>query len=265
MKKIFAIMTIVVLIMSMGIVSFAVEKEKENYTVKVDLLEEPEQLVANKDTDEKHTNLKLGFTFINNTNNMLPVKDVGIKLIAKSTETMKEVKISNFKFENEKKYEIYQLNLEDEITFKANCEVNTKDAVWLTVYIGDDTVDTIVIKDNNNVIKSVDEVPIVFTVYPNTTTTAPTETSTTVTTTSTTMSTTEVTEPKPTETEVSTTEETYDTEIPTIVSEVDDYDYVAPIEDEIPATGSNGVALTAFGALGMTAIAAMLVTKKKKY
>ena len=270
MKKIFAILSVVVLIFSMGVIGFATEKEKESYTVKVDLLEEPKIETINKETDEKNTNLKLGFTFINNTDIKLPAKDIGIKLVAKSTETMKELKITEFKFTDEKKYKTYELNLEEEKTFTAECKVATKNAIWLMVYIGDDTVDTIVIKDNNNIIKSVDEVPIEFTVYPNTiettttTTTTkaieskPTETSTTVTETSTT-----VTETSTTVTETSTTV----TETSTTVTETstDDYYEYAPIEDEIPATGSNGVALTVFGALGITAVTAAMVIKKKKH
>ena len=126
-------------------------------------------------------------------------------------------------------------------------KVNTEKSVDVYVTYKDITKDT---NSNDNKIEilyeeetstSATEVPVATSTAITETSTKPAETSATTTTT-----TTKLTESKP-------------MDLP------DSPNTEAPIEDEIPATGSNGVALTVFGALGITAIAAAMVTKKKKH
>ena len=53
MKKIFAILSVVVLIFSMGVIGFATEKDKESYTVKVELVDGKKEVV-DKNTGAQH-------------------------------------------------------------------------------------------------------------------------------------------------------------------------------------------------------------------
>ena len=131
------------------------------------------------------------------------------------------------------------------------CEIKVNTEKSVDVYV---TYRNITKKTNSNdnkieilyeeeISTSATEVPVATSTAITETSTKPAETSTTTTTTTTT---TKLTESKPMDLHDSPNTE-------------------APIEDEIPATGSNGVALTVFGALGITAVAAAMVTKKKKH
>ena len=250
MKKIFAILSVVVLILSMGVVGFATEKDKESYTVKVELVDGKKEVV-DKNTGAQHKVFTFDVTVTNNTKENMFMKNIDIEINAVDVETDEDVVYaSEVKWDKDISKTV--INIEDRESARLICEVPTNHEVYLKVSVDGGRSKTI------EQIGESKEFTITL-IEP-----------TTITTTTTTTTTTETIESKPTETsttvtEVSTTEETYTTETPTTVSEVYDYDYVAPIEDEIPATGSNGVALTVFGALGITAVAAAMVTKKKRH
>ena len=268
MKKIFAIIMMVVMVCSMSVTAFAefipapkVEQPKlETVTVKVALksASEPKEFENHKVGVEKPEVevingriFELNFIIANDTKEIIYANDVleGFRISVTDTVTEKTVerwtkaKDDGFGEKDLSKIAISPGDNPKVISYKIYAV--TERSVIIKAIYGEEAEDV--------------EKDATFTLIA-----APVET-TTVTTTSTTTSTTESTEPKATETEVPIIEETYTTETPATVGEVDDSDYVTPIEDEIPATGSNGVALTVFGALGITAVAAAMVTKKKKH
>lgn len=269
MKKIFAIIMMVIMVFSMSVTAFAEfipapkEPELETVTVKVTLkdgytsigkTEEFERYkveVGKPDEVIKGRIFELDFTITNNTKHIIYADEVleGFKISVTENGTEKTVdcwtKAEDSGFGKTDLNFAINRGKDKYIVFTYKIYAITDKSVTIKAIYREEAKDV--------------EKDATFTLIA-----APVET-TTVTTTSTTASTAESTESKNTEAEVPTTEETYTTEIPATVSEVDDYDYVAPIEDEIPATGSNSVALTAFGALGITAIAAAIVTKKKKH
>ena len=270
MKKIFAIIMMIVMVFSMSVTAFGgfivapkVEGTKpETVTVTValkngctrvgkdELLES--QIIEWKDHKEIRGRIfELNFIITNDTKSVIVANDVlkGFEVSVTDATTEKTVQCWTKAKDNgfgEKDLSKIAISPDDPtkvISYKIYAITNK--SVTIEAIYGEETKD--VEKDATFVLIS-----------------EPTITTTTTTTTTPTT-TTEATEPKATETEVSTTEETYTTETPTTVSEVYDYDYVTPIEDEIPATGSHGVALTVFGSLGITAVAAAMVTKKKKH
>lgn len=265
MKKIFAIIMMIVMVFSMSVTAFGgfiaapkVEGTKpETVTVTValkngctpvgkdELFES--QIIEGKDHKEIRGRIfELNFIITNDTKEVIFANDVleGFEVSVTDATTEKTVQCWTKAKDNgfgEKDLSKIAISPDDPtkvISYKIYAITNK--SVTIEAIYGEETKD--VEKDATFVLIS-----------------EPTITTTTTTTT-------EATEPKATETEVSTTEETYATETPAIISEVyDDYYEYAPIEDEIPATGSNGVALTVFGALGITAVAAAMVTKKKKH
>ena len=225
----------------------ATEKEsKESYTTMVTLREsvltEPD-----KDTKAQYKILTFDVEVTNNTKNRMVMKDVdiSIKAIAVDSIKEKETKVEWKKNDGEKSFSSTEIENASLI-----CTVYTTNDVILEISV--DGADSKTIREKDESVEFITILPEPTTITTTTTTTTttkaieskPTETSTTVTETSTT-----VTEASATVTETST----------------DDYYEHAPIEDEIPATGSNGVALTVFGALGITAVAAAMVIKKKKH
>ena len=255
MKKIFAILSVVVLIFSMGVIGFATEKEsKENYTTMVTLTESV-LTKPDEDTKAQYKILTFDVEVTNNTENRMVMKDVDISIKAIAVDSIKE---------KETKVEWKKNDGEKSIS-----STETENASLIcTVYTTNDVILEISVDDaDSKTIREKGESAEFITILPEPTTT--TTTTTTITTTEATKPTETETSTKPTETETSTTLTT--ATAPTesaknnTIDSPDSPNAVAPIEDEAPNTGSNGVALTVFGALGITAIAAAMVTKKKKH
>lgn len=247
MKKIFAVLFAIVLVLSMSITGFAAEESKESYTVVVKLTDGVTKVV-DKDTGAQHKVFTFDVAVTNNTKENMYMKDIDIEVNAVDAENDEEViYASEVKWDRDVSKTI--INIDGTESAGLICEVPTNHEVYLKVSVDGGSAKTI---------KQIGESKS-FTIEP-----------TTSTTTTTTTTTTEAT--KPAETETSTTTTTTTTIAPTestksntaviIMGLPDSPNTEAPIEDEIPNTGSTK-AIYAAAALAIAGAVALLIIKKK--